>query len=328
MWDATACGYVRRTVGATGTLDVVVTSHVDADHISGVLDLLAEIEMDRADGVATLSIGDLWHNSFAETVDQADGSIAQGLAAILDVAGAKRLAMPDAAMELFGIAQGERLHRSAARIGVPVNAAFDGGTVCPSRLADPTRRYGSLDLTVVGPTSESLAALGEAWRAWIRRHGDRRASTEALANADRSVPNLSSIVLLAEEGGRRVLLTGDARGDHVLDGLAAGGLLDGGSIHLDVLKVQHHGSSRNADRTFFERVRADVHVISANGRHGNPDVETLGWIVETAREQDRPCRILVTHHTPSLDAFTAAYPLDDWNYVLETANGDAHVVEL
>ena len=326
-WDAVAGDYVRGVVGRTGTLDVVAVSHVDADHIVGVLDLFAEIERDRADGAATLSVKDLWHNSFAQTVDTPEGEIGKGLQAVLDVAGAQQFAMPDAAISLFGIAEGARLRRSATRLGIPINDAFGGGRISPSDLADPVRVYGSMKLTVIGPTKQNLDQLRAAWLAWLATHGDRTASPQALANADQSVPNLSSIVLLAEEGGKRMLLTGDARGDHILQGLGASGLLRNGAIHLDVLKLQHHGSDRNADRAFFEQVTADVYVISANGKHGNPDEPTLTWLVEAARAQGRRPRILVTHHAPSLDAFDASHPPAQWNYELKLAQGGAHVVE-
>ncbi|MEH3102637.1 MAG: hypothetical protein PGN12_01865 [Sphingomonas phyllosphaerae] len=327
-WDAVAGTYVREIVGHDGSLDVVAVSHVDADHIIGILDLLADVERDRADGAASMRIADLWHNSFSETVDDATGSIGKGLQAILDVAGAQQFSMPESAISLFGIAEGARLRRSATRLGIPINAAFGGAVISPSSLDDPVRNVGSMRVTVVGPTAKNLDQLRTAWLAWLAKHGDRLADMEALANADRSVPNLSSIVLLVEEGSRRMLLTGDARGDHILQGLDAGGLLTEGAIHLDVLKLPHHGSDRNIDRTFFDKVTADVYVISANGKHGNPDEATLTWLVEASREQGRRPKILVTHASPSLDAFRASRPPEVWGYELLVAEGSSHVILL
>ena len=48
------------------------------------------------------------------------------------------------------------------------------------------------------------------------------------AFVDKSVPNLSSIVVLAELGGKSMLLTGDARGDKILEGMELAGLLETG----------------------------------------------------------------------------------------------------
>ena len=49
-------------------------------------------------------------------------------------------------------------------------------------------------------------------------------------------------------------------------------------LHVDVLKVPHHGSSRNVEEDFFRDVTADHYVISANGKYDNPDAETLKMI--------------------------------------------------
>ena len=82
-------------------------------------------------------------------------------------------------------------------------------------------------------------------------------------------------MVVASLGNRRMLLTGDARGDFILDELRALDLLRNDTIHVDLLKVPHHGSERNVREDFFRQVTADHYVISADGRHGNPDVRML-----------------------------------------------------
>ena len=82
-----------------------------------------------------------------------------------------------------------------------------------------------------------------------------------------------------------MLLTGDARGDHIINGLENANLMSGGRIHVDVFKIPHHGSSRNADLALYEKITADHYVISANGEHENPDPETFEWIAK-ARGDD------------------------------------------
>jgi hypothetical protein len=109
-------------------------------------------------------------------------------------------------------------------------------------------------------------------------------------------------------------MTGDARGDYILDGLRRAGRLDAsGRARVDVLKVQHHGNARNTDRSFFDRVIASDYVISANGKDGNPDKDTLDAII-AARGQSG-YRIWLTNRgatgTPlrqMTDYYAAAYP--------------------
>jgi len=62
----------------------------------------------------------------------------------------------------------------------------------------------------------------------------------------------------------------------VLAGLKMNGLLNSkGRIHVDVLKMPHHGSERNLSENFLKQVTADHYVISANGKFKNPDESTI-----------------------------------------------------
>ena len=91
--------------------------------------------------------------------------------------------------------------------------------------------------------------------------------------------------------------TGDARSDDVLDGLKALKLVaDAGEpLTVDVLKLPHHGSIRNVDATFFDRVRARHYVISANGRDGNPEDETLDLLCDARKDDDEPWTLWLTY---------------------------------
>ena len=90
-------------------------------------------------------------------------------------------------------------------------------------------------------------------------------------------PNLASLMLLVEEGGKTLLLTGDGHGDDILDGLEAHGparrrrrparrRAEGPAPRL--------GAQRRPK--FCRRVTADHYVFCGNGAHENPDLEVLG----------------------------------------------------
>ena len=77
----------------------------------------------------------------------------------------------------------------------------------------------------------------------------------------------------------RMLLTGDAGGDLILEGLKCAGFLDSNKqIKVDLLKVQHHGSNHSVTEDFFRQVIGDRYVISGNGKHGIPHMDTLTWL--------------------------------------------------
>ena len=97
---------------------------------------------------------------------------------------------------------------------------------------------------------------------------------------DTSVTNASSITLLAEMAGRRVLFLGDAWAEDVMDAvrqLKAQGM----SLVFDAIKVSHHGSLCNTSPELLDEIDAPVFFISSDGsHHGHPDFEVLAAIVD------------------------------------------------
>jgi len=287
----------------TSILDAVILSHTDNDHVLGLLDLFAWLR-DRPQGDRLpLRIEDLWINEF----DGGRGRIEGRLASLLEGLAAQSRSMAAAAASLSGIREGHRLRVLAVQLNVPVNGRTGGKPF----LASSAHRFSvqGLAVRVVGPTRANLDALEEQWLAWLEKQEARVAKGELdlAAMSDRSVPNLSSMQLLVEAEGKAMLLTGDSRGDHLLQALEEAGLLArDGSLEVDLLKVPHHGSDRNATRRFFERVKARTYVISANGKHGNPDLSVLQWIVES-RAGDH-ITLVLTNRTPSVDRLEQAFP--------------------
>jgi hypothetical protein len=103
---------------------------------------------------------------------------------------------------------------------------------------------------------------------------------------DRSIANLASTILLFRFRGVTFLFTGDARGDLILEGLDAAGMLDDrGRATVNLMTIPHIGSEHNTTVDFFERVRASGYLFSGNGRFGNPEVGTVAALV-TARGCD------------------------------------------
>lgn len=255
----------RGPVGRSGRLvvDAVVVSHAHPDHIHGVLALFRELRRNRARGSnPRFRVRRLWHNSFA--------ALAGAPVAAAELATVERRASPIAA---GAMARSIQLASTARSIGLRANRAFGGGVL---EAGDRVRLEGRLSLRVIGPSAELIAELREKWGA-TRQAGE---PFEVAAFLDRAVLNLASTVLLISRGRRRILLTGDARGDHILRGLEDAGVLRGATARLDVLKVPHHGSDRNVTVEFFRRLPADHYIVTGNGRHGNPELETLRMLAE------------------------------------------------
>ena len=173
-------------------------------------------------------------------------------------------------------------------------------------LPETAAIYGWADLvTVLAPNTELLAKLKAEWKkalpGILRKQVDNaRARVSALAAAfdDKSIPNQSSIVLLVEFAGKRMLLTGDARGDQLITAVHNSPVVTT-PLTVDLFKLPHHGSSHSNGRELFETVKADHYVISGNGEHGNPHPETLTALFES--QAGRPITLYLTNR-PSAGA--------------------------
>jgi hypothetical protein len=261
--------------------ELLVVTHIDTDHIGGVLKLLAERP-------AGLAFGDVWFNAWRH-IDRAGSSV-------------------------LGPIDGEILSAVLDRLGWPWNEAFEGRAVMvPAAGPLPARRLpGGLSLTVLSPDESQLDRLRRRWRTVIRDAGldpddpDRWArlldkmarkgvassilggglpDVDALARSpfepDTAVANGSTIALLAEFEGRSCLLTGDAFPDVMLASARRLARERGKSrLSVGALKVPHHGSRHNVSPDLLGIVATSQYLFSTSGAiFGHPDDEAVARVL-------------------------------------------------
>lgn len=330
----------RRSPRDPMALDLVMVSHIDSDHIAGILDLTDALRKRRElREPEPYRVRRLWHNSFDDVVgNHSDELFRQGEEAVgvADLGGfdvpPELLDQHPGAAVVASVPQGRKLRLDAERLGIPVNR-FEGQLVLASDEPVPFRD--GLSLRVLAPREERVRELQEEWDKILREEElDREPDTTVAEFADKSVFNLSSIVVLAEMEGKRMLLTGDARGDDVLAAVEAAGLFDDDDkLRLDVLKLPHHGSERNVEDVFFERLPASHYVISADGFHHNPDLETIEMILRAVRkraeageiDEDAPVHL---HMTYAVDELHESYPADELQELLDEAEEEGLPLEV
>ena len=286
------------------TVDLLMVSHIDDDHINGILELTHElIDAKAAKRPLPFKVLNFWHNTFDDIIASNPDELVAAIKASFgpaSLAGEPETAGldPDVAKVLASVGQGLRLRDDARALGLRINSEFRGKLIKAS-ARPPTDLPGGLKLTVAGPLEDELLALEKQHAAFLKKP---KKNKEALAEfTDSSVANLSSIVVLAESGGKRMLLTGDARGDKILLGLEKVGLLSpGGKMKVDLLKMPHHGSDRNMEKIFLQRVVADHYVFSGDGEHGNPERKTFQMLRDA--RQDENFLIHLTYPLEEIDA--------------------------
>lgn len=271
--------------------EVVVVSHIDNDHIEGVLSYLTRIPMEN--------VGDIWFNAprhFEEEPPEPDR-------------GPKAVPEGDRLVELL----------EATR---PWNEAFDGKAV--ASWCHPVWLQGGLTLTVVSPDLKGLRAMVGEWEAAMDEEGlsdyrPRERSTEvepftppagieeirAHASSDfegdGSKKNHSSIALLAEFEGKRVLLSADAHSRCLKATLTERcGASATRPIPIDVVKLPHHGSEHNLSNGLLDVLESSRFVVSTNSlNHGHPDIAAIARIVTRPGQQE----VLFNYRTPQTECW-------------------------
>lgn len=300
---------------ATLPVDLLMVSHIDDDHIKGVLELTKElIEAKSAQRPLPVKINNLWHNTFDDIIGNDPKELT---AAVTAQFGAASLAGepdidgldPDAAKVLASVSQGFRLRDDAKALNLRTNVEFKEALILAKKKSKKIDMGKGLSFIVIGPMHEEVVALQKDHDTFLKKKEAEGTAGALAAFKDKSVANLSSVVVLAQVGKKRILFTGDARGDKVLEGLELVGLLknDGKStIHVDVLKGPHHGSNRNVEPIFFRRITADHYVFSGDGEHGNPERETLQMLLDERGSED-----ITIHLTYPIDEIDVGRK-EDW----------------
>jgi hypothetical protein len=303
--------------------DLLVITHVDADHIGGVLTGLAESEP-----LPGLSVDDVWFNGF---VHLGDGTVA---------------ATTD--LEPMGAVQGERLSKWLE--GQRWNKAFNGKRVCrePGKPLQTAVLHDGLRLTVLGPTPTRLHDLIGTWKEEVSEAiGKGKLDPETVASGleamgsanppilieeadllalaqssehefDDAKPNGTSITLLLEYQGRRLVLAGDAYSPDLVEAIKV--VSPDKRLHLDVFKLPHHGSRKNVHRELVQTVDCDRWLISTDGtRFKHPDAEAVARIIRFSSQANPR----ISFNAPS--TYNGWWRKDSWKkrFKYETEYGTA-----
>ncbi len=327
-------GYLAKYVKK---LDTICVTHIDQDHISGVIELF-DNEIDwrvykyqQSNGNSKFKkpkspkppkVDSVWHNSFDAQLGELASGVANSAARLSSILSFKnQKSFLDASERFSGYATSKREAYELAQklspklLNIPVNEEFNGELmVYENGKNDFT--FGNTKIRLIAPFKEDIKKLKSDWEKWL----DTAKGQQAIKKVDKeiedsganlspnsadqiqdimnlglselgdirkvTVPNLASLMFVAEENGKTMLFTGDGHGDHVERGLIADGTynLDDG-LHFNVIKVPHHGSEHNSDIDFWRKFTADHYVICGNGGHENPDLRVLKKIIQSRTEK-------------------------------------------
>lgn len=257
-----------------GVLELVVVTHVDADHIGGMITLLKE-------DFYGVKVRDFWFNGFRHLPGEA-----------------------------FGEKQGETLTGLILEKRIPWNAQIaNAGFVVDDLHVPPEYELpGGAMITLLSPDATQLRKLKKSW---INVCGEADLYADLPANTkiddkpeafgaepididkladeefeeDTAVANGSSIAFIFEYRGKRILCGADAFPSRLLRSLAA----TGGErpYAFDLVKIPHHGSANNISPKLIETLVCSKYLFSSNGaKFKHPAQQAVARVIKFGKSPE------------------------------------------
>jgi len=278
-------------LGAAPHLDLLVVTHIDLDHIQGIITLLKELPPGT-------TIDRIWFNGRNHLPE--DPLEPQGPLQGLEL------------MEVLTEKHSQAWNRDAAGGAIAINA--DGS---PRVFSMP----GDMKITVLSPDNAKLIELRREWDEVVEAFGAEEEDIEeegavalpaglegfgaedvdidTLADVkfteDKKAANGSSIAMLLEFAGQRALMLGDAHPSLVLKSLQK--LSPGGPLDVACVKLSHHGSRNNTHKELIKQLRTTRWIFSSNGAQTkHPNQEAVARVLKFC-PNPRPRSLIFNYRT-------------------------------
>lgn len=252
-------------------IDLLIITHIDDDHIGGVLKMFEDKKFDRS------IIKKVWFNSGKSIANHfnSEGSFKErdielGIYKGLDVSVGQGVKFDDFLTEL---------------------ACWDYRIIKRGLIEE----IDNCKITVLSPDENGLKNLHDKWETekpefleTSAKDTDYHLSIEQLIEneepfkQDKSVPNGSSIAFLLEINDKKLLLLGDAYPNLIVKELKERGYSESKKLELDLFKISHHASKGNTNRELLELIDCSMYVTLTNSlKHGLPDKVTFARIIKS-----------------------------------------------
>lgn len=251
---------IQRKISKIKSLNKVIVTHIDNDHICGIIALIK-------DNARRKKIEELWFNSCdVIKVNEANQEVGAGQSLLLE-----KLLLKHKVNYRSDIYLSQNNHYSIAK---------------------------DINLTLLSPKKEDLEALkielesdeskycngrksGEVAR---KKCSDNRNIDEidSIIPKDTSINNRTSIAFILDyKKEKRVLFLADAHIDIINNSLRKIGFSKDKRLKVDFVKLSHHGSKNNINNDFLDLVETDKFVTLTDcSKFEHPDKETYSLILK------------------------------------------------
>ncbi len=241
---------IRKIANSINSLKGVILTHVDYDHIGGLLKIFNDEQIvSKFKGPVYVNTPDLILTPKKESK--------------------------------VGLVHGENLRSLLKERKVDFYAAlFDPD------LSNEIKIDG-LTLKLLSPNKEILEKLVATWNAELIKQNEKKEKVteskvslrkknfqsfdqiveqdEGTKNWERDLINASSIAFIAEHNNKSILFLGDAHPDVLCNCLESMGYSHKDRLEIDIVKISHHGSKNNTTSRLLNLLRTNRYIISTNG---------------------------------------------------------------
>ena len=322
---------LRQVANAGHVLDLLICTHIDKDHIGGLLEFLSSNGPQGARSI--VEVKEVWHNSLRSLPSVPGGPDSSSDRQLLEAIQRRGFLLPASlgpAANPISAKQGSSLAKLLQQQGYLWNSG--DGTICMTSKRPTHVLATGVQVQLIGPPVVRLQELRSWWLAQMRKISYRGgAAVDALLEdayemlcastrepmpaavktistggakrlADLYVPDISptngsSIATIIEAGGKRLLFLGDSWAKDIAAELKREHKSDAPQM-FDVIKVSHHGSIHNTSVDLLSLIDAPVFLVSSDGSaHNHPDFEVLAEIVDRPATFER--LIYFNYETPA-----------------------------
>lgn len=253
-----------RLQNANENLDYIIITHIDDDHIGGIIKLFGDESIDKS-GIRKVIFNSAWtiSNSYGLPYNN------------------REVELSDSDNKNTSYSNANTLENKLKELNLLEKSVFTN-----------TEEISELGLIILSPDDNTLRALYKDWKvekcndsncACIEDdYGDSLSDLmdKILEEEDSSLVNRSSIAFIIKDNENCVLMLGDAHIDVVVKKLKELGYSKENKISVDYVKLSHHGSVNNISEEFLDIVNCNRYLISTNGsRFKHPNKKTLAKII-------------------------------------------------
>lgn len=350
------CGYVDTfqkylkndliKIGKSGeTLEKLILTHIDADHIQGAIRLLKDNNAEKF-----ILINEVWHNTYRHLSEQKEREIDVKQERILQQIIRRGYAQNESKKGEQGISaeQGTTVGALLLQGKYSWNSDFNNQAVCieqKPKVAIST----DANICLISPNKQKLDKLKNLWTDELKRYGvnfnsgnsklyddafemllswEKQkpkvapkqifATKETLEellktpfNEDDTATNGSSIAFVLQVQNKKMLFLADAHPGLIVHSLNE--FQKEGTIIFDLIKVAHHGSFGNISCELLNKIDSERYLISTNGQKNNhPDKETIAQII--TRKADFHRKLYFNYITTNSKYFDRKDWMERYNY--------------